>query len=208
MRRTEGAGGSMTRGNWQVTPGSHVELRERDASSTAAAPGDRAATERLLAEMHEALGELQTRLWAEGKRSVLVVLQGIDASGKDGTIGHVFRGLNPLGTKVTAFKAPSAEELAHDFLWRVHARCPAHGEFAIFNRSHYEDVLIVRVHKLFPKSVWSKRYDHINNFERLLADSHVKTSSSILHASAPRHGPPRCPSPRDNGHRWWRRHGR
>ena len=173
----------MTRGSWQVSPGSHVTLRDHDASATPGAPGDRAATERASPAMHEVLGELQDRLWAEGSRSVLVVLQGIDASGKDGTIGHVFRGLNPLGTKVSAFKEPSAEEEAHDFLWRVHARCPSTGEIAIFNRSHYEDVLVVRVHHLVNEATWRARYDHINAFESLLCDAGTTVVKLFLHLS-------------------------
>jgi PPK2 family polyphosphate:nucleotide phosphotransferase len=107
-------------------------------------------------------------LWAESKRSVLVVLQGIDAAGKDGTINKVMEAFNPQGCVVSSFKVPTAEELGHDFLWRIHTRTPRKGEIGIFNRSHYEDVLVVRVHKLAPKSVWSRRYDEINDFERTL----------------------------------------
>jgi PPK2 family polyphosphate:nucleotide phosphotransferase len=129
------------------------------------------------------LRELQSRLWAEGSRSVLVVLQGIDASGKDGTISRVFRGLNPLGTRVAAFKAPSVEELGHDFLWRVHARCPSAGEIAIFNRSHYEDVLAVRVHGLVAEQIWRRRYAHINAFEALLEDAGTSMVKILLHVS-------------------------
>ena len=114
---------------------------------------------------------------------MLVVLQGIDASGKDGTISHVFRGLNPLGTTARAFKAPSLDELAHDFLWRVHARCPAAGEIAIFNRSHYEDVLVVRVHRLVPAATWQRRYQRINEFESLLADASTTVVKLFLHVS-------------------------
>ena len=111
------------------------------------------------------------------------MLQGLDASGKDGTISRVFRGLNPLGTRVAAFKAPSVEELGHDFLWRVHARCPSAGEIAIFNRSHYEDVLVVRVHGLVPEPVWRRRYAHINAFEALLADAGTSVVKILLHVS-------------------------
>ena len=112
---------------------------------------------------------LQDRFWAEAKRSVLVVLQGIDAAGKDGTINKVMEAFNPQGCPVTSFKVPTREELAHDFLWRIHKATPRKGEIGIFNRSHYEDVLVVRVHDLVPKAVWSKRYDQINDFERTLA---------------------------------------
>jgi PPK2 family polyphosphate:nucleotide phosphotransferase len=117
----------------------------------------------------ERLDDLQDRLWAEGKHAVLVVLQGIDAAGKDSTIKRVMAAFNPQGCPVTAFKVPSTEELAHDYLWRVHKAVPRKGEVGIFNRSHYEDVLVVRVHDLVPKAVWSKRYDQINAFERHLA---------------------------------------
>jgi PPK2 family polyphosphate:nucleotide phosphotransferase len=117
----------------------------------------------------ERLADLQDRLWAEGKHAVLVVLQGIDAAGKDSTIKRVMSAFNPQGCPVTAFKVPSAEELAHDYLWRVHKAVPRRGEVGIFNRSHYEDVLVVRVHGLVPKAVWSKRYEQINAFEQHLA---------------------------------------
>jgi PPK2 family polyphosphate:nucleotide phosphotransferase len=116
----------------------------------------------------ERLADLQDRFWAESERAVLVVLQGIDAAGKDGTINKVMEAFNPQGCPVTSFKVPSAEELAHDFLWRVHKAAPRKGEIGIFNRSHYEDVLVVRVHELVPRATWSRRYDQINAFERHL----------------------------------------
>jgi PPK2 family polyphosphate:nucleotide phosphotransferase len=119
----------------------------------------------------ERLSDLQDRLWAEARHGVLVVLQGIDASGKDGTIRRVMTAFNPQGCSVSAFKVPTPEELAHDYLWRVHKKVPGKGEVGIFNRSHYEDVLVVRVHELVPRSVWSKRYDEIRDFERLLVDT-------------------------------------
>jgi PPK2 family polyphosphate:nucleotide phosphotransferase len=119
----------------------------------------------------EKLKELQYLLYAENKRSILVILQAMDAGGKDGTIRNVFGPLNPQGVKVTSFKTPNAEELSHDFLWRIHQHAPNTGEICIFNRSHYEDVLIVRVHNLVPKEIWSKRYAHINSFEKLLSES-------------------------------------
>jgi PPK2 family polyphosphate:nucleotide phosphotransferase len=116
------------------------------------------------------LTSLQERLWAEHKRRVLIVLQGIDASGKDGTVTHVMSAFNPLGCRVVGFGVPSAVELAHDYLWRVHQVVPGNGEIGVFNRSHYEDVLVVRVHSLVPKAVWSRRYDQINEFERMLVE--------------------------------------
>jgi len=122
-------------------------------------------------------------LYAESKRSVLVVLQGIDAAGKDGTIRHVMSGLNPQGVTVTPFKVPEGAEKRHDYLWRVHNAVPEWGMMGIFNRSHYEDVLVVRVHDLVPKSVWSKRYDQINNFERMLSENHVRIVKFLLYIS-------------------------
>ena len=120
-------------------------------------------------------------MYAEDRRSLLIVLQGRDAAGKDGTIRHVFGPMNPQGTRVTSFKVPSKEEMAHDFLWRCHRAAPKTGMVGIFNRSHYEDVLVVRVHDLVPKKIWSKRYDHINAFERLLADKGTVILKFYLH---------------------------
>lgn len=132
---------------------------------------DKADGERELDKQLGRLADLQDRLWAEAKRSVLVVLQGIDAAGKDGTINKVMEAFNPQGCPVTSFKVPSSEELAHDFLWRIHKAVPRKGEIGIFNRSHYEDVLVVRVHGLVPKAVWSRRFDEINAFEQHLTDN-------------------------------------
>ena len=132
----------------------------------------------------EKLQSLHELLYAENKRSLLIVLQGMDAAGKDGTIKHVMSGVNPQGCTVTSFKQPSAIELAHDFLWRIHAAVPAKGTIGIFNRSHYEDVLIARVHKLVPKDVWQARYDEINSFERHLSESGVYVLKFFLHMSA------------------------
>jgi len=137
----------------------------------------------LLAKNLEQLSVLQYLLYAEGKGAVLVVLQGIDAGGKDGTIRHVMSGLNPQGVTVTPFKVPEGEEKRHDYLWRVHKAVPPYGDIGIFNRSHYEEVLVVRVHNLVPKSIWSKRYDEINAFERNLADNGVKILKFLLYIS-------------------------
>ncbi|HEV3075833.1 MAG TPA: PPK2 family polyphosphate kinase, partial [Thermoanaerobaculia bacterium] len=123
----------------------------------------------------------QNLLWAEHDRRVLVVLQGMDTSGKDGTISHVFEGVNPLGVRVTAFKAPTQEELDHDFLWRIHDKVPAAGEIGIFNRSHYEAVLVERVQGLVPAKVWKARYSQINDFERLLAESGTSVLKFFLY---------------------------
>lgn len=151
----------------RVPPDTRVRLASRDHGTTFG--WEKAAAEQETAAQLERLAELQDRLWAEAKHAVLVVLQGIDAAGKDGTIKKVMTAFNPQGSPVTSFKVPSAEELAHDYLWRVHRAVPRKGEIGIFNRSHYEDVLVVRVHELVPKAVWSKRYDQIKAFERHLA---------------------------------------
>ena len=166
-----------------VRPGSAAGLEQRDPRDTLGLPDKKDAAEELEALLEE-LGSLQERLYAEGKRSVLVVLQGLDASGKDGTIRHVFTGVNPQGCRVTSFKAPTPVELAHDFLWRVHAECPARGMIGIFNRSHYEDVVTVRVLELAPKEVWSRRPQRIVEFERLLTDEGTTVLKCFLHVSA------------------------
>jgi PPK2 family polyphosphate:nucleotide phosphotransferase len=152
----------------RVRPGTRVDLSKVDPAATHGhtKDGAAAALETGLAR----LTDLQDRLWAEGKRRVLVVLQGIDAAGKDGTLRHVMGAFNPQGCPVTSFKVPSTDELAHDYLWRVHRRVPGNGEIGVFNRSHYEDVLVVRVHDIVPKARWSRRYDQINAFERLLTE--------------------------------------
>ena len=154
------------RAELRVTPGTRVRLASRDHGATHG--WDKTAADPELARQFERLAGLQDRFWAEAKRAVLVVLQGIDAAGKDGTINKVMEAFNPQGCPVTSFKVPSAEELAHDYLWRVHKALPRKGEIAIFNRSHYEEVLVVRVHDLVPRKVWSTRYDQINSFERHL----------------------------------------
>ena len=127
-------------------------------------------------------------MYAEGKRSLLNCLQGRDAAGKDGTINHVLSALNPQGCTVTGFKVPSKEEAAHDFLWRYHQATPPRGHVAIFNRSHYEDVLVQRVHNMVPKEIWSKRYEHINSFERLLHDNDTHILKFYLHIDADEDG--------------------
>ncbi|MBN1846700.1 MAG: hypothetical protein JW810_13535, partial [Sedimentisphaerales bacterium] len=157
---------------FRVKPKSPCRLDDLDPADTAGVKGRKEATERL-GKIIPRLSELQYLLYAEGRRSVLVVLQAMDAGGKDGTIRHVMGPLNPQGCRVTSFKAPSDEELRHDYLWRIHQHVPARGEIGIFNRSHYEDVLIVRVHGLVPKSVWRQRYRQINQFERHLAENDV-----------------------------------
>ena len=152
-----------------IRPGSRVHLAGIDAGATHGHAKAGAATD--LRKGLDRLTSLQDRLWAEAKHPILIVLQGIDAAGKDGTVRHVMTAFNPMGCIVTSWKAPTAIELAHDYLWRIHQRTPGKGEISIFNRSHYEDVLVVRVHELVSKEVWSRRFDEINAFERLLVDS-------------------------------------
>ena len=130
------------------------------------------------------LRELQYLLYAEGKRSLLIILQAMDAGGKDGTINHVFSSMNPQGARVYGFKVPSAEEASHDFLWRIHQAAPQRGQVAIFNRSHYEDVLVSRVHDLVPRKVWKKRFELINDFEKNLVESGTHILKFYLHISA------------------------
>jgi PPK2 family polyphosphate:nucleotide phosphotransferase len=168
---------------WIVPPGAPFSLEERDPADTAGAPGDKKATTKALEELSAELAALQDRLYAESGQALLVVLQAMDAGGKDGTVKHVFRGANPQGVRVTAFKEPTPEELAHDFLWRVHAAAPRRGYIGIFNRSHYEDVLVARVDELVPESVWRRRYRHIDHFESLLHDSATRVVKLFLHIS-------------------------
>jgi len=168
---------------WRVDPGSTVDLGTIPTDSADGAPGSKKETEAAFGELHEELAGLQERLYAEGGRSLLVVLQAIDAGGKDGTIKHVFGGLNPASCRVVSFKVPSEEERSHDFLWRIHAKAPARGEVTVFNRSHYEDVLVVRVHELVPESVWRRRYDFINGFEANLAAAGTRIVKLYLHIS-------------------------
>jgi PPK2 family polyphosphate:nucleotide phosphotransferase len=175
--------GKEDAGRWRVEPGSTVRLADLDPASTEGGPGDRAATEAATASLYGDLDALQERLYAEGERSLLVVLQALDAGGKDGTIKHIFRGFNPAGSSVVSFKVPSEEELAHDFLWRVHAKVPAKGEVTVFNRSHYEDVLVVRVHNLVPEDIWRPRYERINDFEANLVAAGTRIVKLYLHIS-------------------------
>ena len=166
----------------RVKPGSKVSLKKIDPADT----GSYATAEEvedLLQKQREELARLQHLLYAENRRSLLIVLQGTDTSGKDGTIRHVMSGMSPLGVEVHAFKAPNEEELAHDFLWRVHRRTPPRGFIGIFNRSHYEDVLVVRVHDLVPRKVWKTRYAQINQFERILVENGTTILKFFLHIS-------------------------
>jgi PPK2 family polyphosphate:nucleotide phosphotransferase len=168
---------------WRVRPGASLDLSAIDPRDAAEAPGDKEATVAATALLTTRLGELQERLWAEGRRSLLVVLQALDAGGKDGTVKHVFRGLNPAGVRVTSFKVPSEEERAHDFLWRVHKAVPARGEIGVFNRSHYEDVVAARVAGLVPEEVWRPRYDSIWAWEHHLSTEGTVIVKLFLHIS-------------------------
>jgi PPK2 family polyphosphate:nucleotide phosphotransferase len=166
--------------DFRVEPGRKIGLDEIDADFRPNGLSRDEAEERFR-NLTAELRDLQHLMYAEDRRSLLIVLQGRDAAGKDGTIRHVFGPMNPQGTRVTSFKVPSKEELAHDFLWRCHIAAPKRGTVGIFNRSHYEDVLVVRVHDLVPEEIWSRRYDHINAFERLLADKGTVILKFYLH---------------------------
>jgi PPK2 family polyphosphate:nucleotide phosphotransferase len=168
---------------WRVRPGTTVDLVAIDPAATDGAPGGEDETEATFGDLHKRLADLQERLWAERRRSLLVVLQAIDAGGKDGTLKHVFRGLHPAGCRAVGFKAPSEEELAHDFLWRVHRHTPGRGEIVVFNRSHYEDVLVVRVKRLVGEEVWRPRYGFIRDFERNLTAAGTTVVKFLLHIS-------------------------
>jgi PPK2 family polyphosphate:nucleotide phosphotransferase len=168
---------------FRVEPGSKVELDKIDAGFK----DKHESHERAVPEINrycDQLRDMQYLMYAEGKRSLLICLQGMDAAGKDGTIKHVLGSMNPQGCPVASFKVPSKEEAAHDFLWRCHKAAPAKGQVAIFNRSHYEDVLVVRVHNLVPEKIWSKRYELINDFEKMLFDNGTHILKFYLHIDA------------------------
>jgi PPK2 family polyphosphate:nucleotide phosphotransferase len=165
-----------------IKPGGTVSLKDYDPDDTGGYASAEEAGEVLRKQLDE-LSRLQNLLYAENRRALLIVLQGMDTSGKDGTIRHVLAGLSPLGVQVKAFKVPTEEELAHDFLWRIHKEVPKHGVIGIFNRSHYEDVLVVRVHGLVPRKVWKNRYELINQFEKLLVKNNVIVLKFFLHIS-------------------------
>jgi PPK2 family polyphosphate:nucleotide phosphotransferase len=165
-----------------VKPGSHVRLDQYDPDDTSLLP-DKVKAKSKSDRLQTRLGELQELLFAEHRHKVLIVLQGMDTSGKDGTIRHVMDGFNPQGVHVSSFRKPSDEELDHDYLWRAHARVPASGGIVVFNRSHYEDVLIVRVHGLVPEEIWRQRYQQIADFERMLCENGTLILKFFLHIS-------------------------
>ena len=166
---------------YRVHSGNKAKLN--DIATSEKPPMKRKEGDEFLAEIHEELKLLQNRLYAESKKSLLVVIQAMDTGGKDGTIRKVFGPLNPQGVRVHSFKQPNTKEVAHDFLWRIHSCTPKHGMITIFNRSHYEDVLVQRVHKLVDEKILDRRYDHINNFEYLLHDSNTHVIKLFLHIS-------------------------
>jgi len=167
---------------FQVEPESKVRLKDYDPGYTGKGE-DKGSALKEIQELQERLRKLQFKLYAEQKRSLLICLQAPDAGGKDGVIRHVVGAMNPQSCRVVGFKQPSSEELAHDFLWRIEKQAPKRGEIVIFNRTHYEDVLIARVHTLVPKKVWKTRYGLINDFERRLAESHTHILKFFLHIS-------------------------
>lgn len=169
------------RTHFLVDPLTPLKLANIDPSDTGGI--DKAQAAELTAKYLQLMEEDQFLLYADGHQSLLVILQAMDAAGKDGVIRHVFSAMNPQGTRVHGFKQPTPCEAAHDFLWRAHAQAPADGEVVIFNRSHYEDVLIVRVHDLVPQAIWSQRYEKINDFERLLAENGTRVIKFFLHIS-------------------------
>ena len=170
------------RERFEVKPGKKFRLRDCNPEDSAHIT-DKEVAVATQQKNTQKLSELHDLLYAEQKHALLIVLQGMDAAGKDGTIKHVMSGVNPAGCTVTSFKVPTAEEAAHDFLWRIHKAVPPKGYIGIFNRSHYEDVLVTRVHKLVPESVWKSRYEQINHFEQMLVDNNVVLLKFFLHMS-------------------------
>jgi PPK2 family polyphosphate:nucleotide phosphotransferase len=166
----------------RVKPASKVSLKDYDPGDTGPYRSEQ-EVEEPLKKLLEEMARLQNLLYADKHRALLVILQGLDASGKDGTIRHVMSGLNPLGVQVVPFKVPTEEEREHDFLWRVHKAVPRLGDIGIFNRSHYEDVLVVRVHDLVPRKVWKHRYRQINLFENILTENNTILLKFFLHIS-------------------------
>jgi PPK2 family polyphosphate:nucleotide phosphotransferase len=167
---------------FRVHPGNRVQLKDIDPGFKDHHESHKKAAEEIERD-RDKLRALQALFYADGRCSLLICLQGLDAAGKDGTISHILGAMNPQGCRVTGFRQPSLEEQAHDFLWRIHRATPGRGQVAVFNRSHYEDVLVVRVHKLVPRAVWSRRYDEINDFETELVDGNTQILKFYLHIS-------------------------
>ncbi|MGI0053583.1 MAG: PPK2 family polyphosphate kinase, partial [Thermoplasmata archaeon] len=167
----------------RVRPGTPARLDQRDPEDSAGFDGDKDDGRKRLDKLESRLEELQELFYAVHRQSLLIVLQGMDSSGKDGTIRRVFDGINPQGVRVASFRQPSTLELDHDFLWRIHAQVPTRGSIVLFNRSHYEDVLAARVHRLVPRPVWESRYRAINEFERMLTEEGTIVMKFFLHIS-------------------------
>ena len=168
---------------YRVRPGQRFRLADCDPEDNSTFDGEREAAEAEFAALNDRLEALQEVLHAEGRHRVLVVLQAMDTGGKDGVIRKVFEGVNPTGVRVASFKVPTAPEMARDYLWRAHQQVPANGELVIFNRSHYEDLLVVRVHELAPEKRWRRRFDHIQAWEQMLADEGTTIVKFFLHIS-------------------------
>lgn len=188
---------------YRAKPGEIIDLSKYDPNDPGEYKDRKKQAKEETEDLNERLEALQELLYAEGKHKLLIVLQGMDTAGKDSTIRRVFDGVNPQGVKVASFKVPTEEELSHDYLWRVHKHVPGKGEITIFNRSHYEDVLVVRVHSLVPEKVWKKRYDHINQFEKLLADEGTTILKLYLHID-PDEQKERLQSRLDEPHKRWK----
>lgn len=168
---------------YRIRPGKKIKLKDWDPDDKSEFDEDKEDGTKEVLRLNDELEHLQELLYAEKKNKLLIVLQAMDAGGKDGTIRHVFDGVNPQGVKVASFKKPTEKELSHDYLWRIHKHTPATGEIVIFNRSHYEDILVVRVNNYVEKKIWKKRYDHINNFEKMLSDEGTTILKFFLHIS-------------------------
>jgi len=169
--------------NYRISEKKKIDLDKWDPNDTSEFKGDKEKAEEYISSLNIELDKLQDIFYADSRFKLLIVLQGTDTSGKDGVIRHVFEGVDPLGVRVASFKTPTAEELSHDYLWRVHKQLPRNGEIVIFNRSHYEDVLIVRVHNLAPPERWSLRYEQINQFEKMLTEEGTTILKFFLHIS-------------------------
>ena len=168
---------------YQISNNDKFDIKKLDPNDTKLWKKDKKAAKDELRDLRKKLIDLQRTLYAQHKHKILIVLQAMDAGGKDGTIKSIFKGVNPQGVRVAGFKVPTQEEREHDYLWRIHKRTPRNGEIVIFNRSHYEDVLVVRVHQLVPEKVWKKRYDHIIRFERLLSEEGTTILKFFLNIS-------------------------
>jgi PPK2 family polyphosphate:nucleotide phosphotransferase len=188
---------------YRVKPGTRVDLSEHNPADKSAFDGGKTKGQEATLDLNRHLEELQELLYAEHEHKVLVVLQGMDTSGKDGIVRHVFEGVNPQGVRVASFKVPTPLELDHDYLWRVHHQVPAKGEIVIFNRSHYEDLLVVRVHALVPPRIWKRRFAQINAFERMLSEEGTAILKFFLHIS-PEEQKARIQERLDTPHKRWK----